>query len=41
MTNVTSHWNSYRIWLIGQYPAWLAYGGLIASMALAFAIISH
>lgn len=41
MTSVMPHWNSYRIWLLSRYPVWLAYGGLTAAMALAFAIVSH
>lgn len=41
MTSVMPHWNSYRIWLLSRYPIWLAYGGLTAAMALAFAIVSY
>jgi hypothetical protein len=41
MTSVISHWNLYRIWFLGRYPVWLAYGGLIAAMALAFAVVSR
>lgn len=41
MTNVMSRWNLYRVWLLSRYPVWLAYGGLIAAMSLAFAVVSH
>lgn len=41
MTNVMSHWSLYRIWLLSRYPVWLAYGGLVAAMTLAFAAVSH
>lgn len=41
MTSVIAHWNLYRIWLLSRYPIWLAYAGLIAAMALAFAVVSH
>lgn len=41
MINVMSHWNVSRIWLLSRYPVWLAYGGLIAAMALAFAVVSR
>ncbi len=41
MTNVMSHWNLYWAWLLSRYPVWLAYGGLIAAMSLAFAVVSH
>lgn len=41
MTSVISHWNLYRIWLLSRYPIWLAYGGLIAALTLAFAVVSH
>lgn len=41
MTNVMSHWNLNKIWLLSRYSVWLAYGGLIAAMALAFAVVSH
>lgn len=41
MTNVMSHWNLNKIWLLSRYSVWLAYGGLIAAMALVFAVVSH